>query len=235
MTTKFYTAQYNSPDLVPSRQNGRFNDDGRPAFPPASRDVLEPQDNREIFLIVHPSKDKTAEQSDAEMKRGRHWAVGWILQVDEQQGTIWRRGQIQTETGNNHFTNWGFGVEAAGINTSLANAYPISLGFLDAEKRMQFMRLTTEVPPLEPALGLDYWTGLDYNCQNWTEELLRQAVASNFLSKQIVDAALKRAREYEFEDRTYRTSKAAGERSQSTEGDENDVIFLTPSLEDLQL
>jgi hypothetical protein len=128
-----------------------------------------------VIILAGDSSDST----------DNHWMLTWTVFDDNE--LIVRRLQIVQETGYNHLTNWGpLTVTADDITKSSPQ---LSLGELTLSQRKVLEGIARETPVMMP--------NGEWNCQNWTTDVLKEAVKQNLLDNGIVDEVLVAAREVE--------------------------------------
>lgn len=105
---------------------------------------------------------------------------------------IVRRLQIAQETGYNHLTNWGPLTVTA---DDTKDSPKFSLGELTLRQRKVLEGIARDTPVMMP--------NGEWNCQNWTTDVLKEAVKQNLLDNGIVDEVLIAAHEVEPEPEAY--------------------------------
>ena len=132
--------------------------------PPTSITCTDPDVTLNVFLNVI---------------RARSTDNHWMLTCTVSNGII-RRLQIVRETGYNHLTNWGPLTVTAGNTTKFSPQ--IWVGELTPSRRKVLEGIAWNTPVM--------MRNGEWNCQNWTTNVLMEAVRQNLLKNEIVDRAL---------------------------------------------
>ena len=146
---------------------------------PPSIDHLypDPDTTLHVKLIIIPAL--SGDSSD------NHWMLTWT--VSDGNEPIIRRLQIVEETGYNHLTNWGPLTVTADDTTTSSPQF--SLGELTLSQRKVLEAIAQNTPVMMP--------NGEWNCQNWTADVITEAVKQNLLNNGIVDEVLIMARRVE--------------------------------------
>ncbi|KAJ8503282.1 hypothetical protein ONZ45_g10999 [Pleurotus djamor] len=118
--------------------------------------------------------------------RDQHWSITWTLGKSETGHIAQRRIHIVREGQHPHLTNWGPITMAVGKAT-LEEGVSILISRIDFEDRKTIEEIAKSTPVRKP--------DGDWNCQDWLETVLMEAVRRGLLPYDGVQAALRRARE----------------------------------------
>lgn len=154
---------------------------------PPSIDHLYPDLDVTLPVMLIVNRACSGEPTD------NHWMLTWTLSDgdgdDDDDVRVIRRLQIVKEIGYNHLTNWGPLTNTADNITKSSPQF--SLGELTLSQRKVLEGIAREAPVMMP--------NGEWNCQNWTTDVIKEAVKQNLLDNGIVDEVLIAAREVQAE------------------------------------
>ena len=155
-----------------------------------------PQNGIEATMIEPPSIDHLYPDPDETLSvhlavvpacsggpTDNHWMLMWTVS-DGDHDPIVRRLQIVREIGFDHLTNWGPLTVTSDELTNPSKKY--SVGELTLSQRKDLERIALDTPVMMP--------NGEWNCQNWTTDVIKEAMKQKLLESRIVDGVLISAR-----------------------------------------
>ncbi|KAH8914470.1 hypothetical protein BT69DRAFT_1357870 [Atractiella rhizophila] len=179
------TDPFKNPNLVPSPNNGRFQNDGTPSRRPPG-------------LLSHPQGPEGSVDIHLRVDNDFHWAVVWEV------GRVGRNISysflhvVQDRGAEHHYTNWGLFPKIITPQSRTYKSTFFQLGSLHLQDRLKLTDLAERIPPLQPVEGLNLmnvvWPPWPepavFHCRIWIKELLAQAVRVGYFTQASVDEAI---------------------------------------------
>jgi hypothetical protein len=132
------------------------------------------------LLVYIPPKLYTLQPDLA--PRDRHWSISWL--VPHKTIRAHRVLHIVVERGHYHYTNWGPMTISWDVDVHVRQ---LPLKTMSLIERRQLEDIASNTQVLVP--------NGEWNCQNWVETVLREAVKDGPLTNECVDNVLSRALE----------------------------------------
>ena len=139
---------------------------------PPSIDHLYPDSDKTLSVLLAIVPAGSGDSTD------NHWMLEWT--VSEGNNSVVRRLQIVREQGFDHLTNWGPVTVTADELTNPSQKF--SVGDLTLSQRKDLEKIAMDTPVMVP--------NGEWNCQNWTTNVLKEAVGKKLLDSRIVDRVL---------------------------------------------